>query len=257
MSKREDEAYAAWLEEIEASLPSEDAVEAFKVLAETDAGRDLYRGTLREKDYYTKLNKLNADREEVEKAQEELTEWYENEQAIKEQIIKERDALRKAAGEQPQDGPPNQQVGISPEEFAVIRAKAAKVDAIDKLLPRVLGDLGAVLQDAQKNGYDVDAREIMQASVQSGVDPYNAYLKLTGKQREERAKQALEDQQKKWYEEGRRAALSGDAPDHVQPAGPNVYDMLTAPEKEGTPSVAQQSQGRVSDAVRAFREGDF
>jgi hypothetical protein len=261
MSKREDQAFAAWAKDFKEGLETEELKEAFEMIADTDNARELYRGTLREGDYYTKLNKLNAETEELQAAQNELTEWYENEEPIREALIKERDELRKqvADGKTPTGNPPNQQTGISPEEFALIRAKAAKVDAIDKILPKVMGDLGAVLQDSMKNGYDVDAREIMQASVQQGIDPMRAYGILTQEQREKRAKDVAAEEKKQWFEEGRRAALSGDAPDHIEPSGPSIFDSLTTPDDPNVTEVAVplKSRARVSEAVRQYGEGEF
>lgn len=192
-----------------------------------------------------------------------MAEWYESEEPIREALIKERDELRKQAAEKPKDGagagdPPNQFTGVSPEEFALIRAKAQKVDAMDKLLPKVLGDLGAVLQDATEQGFKVDPREVMHVAVKEGIEPYRAYEVLTADQREARAAETEKEQQKHWFEEGRRAALSGDAPDHIPPTSPSMYDILSTPEPtDGNASVPKTSGARVNEAVAAFREGDF
>jgi hypothetical protein len=259
VSKREDQAFKAWVEEIKATLPDEDAVEAFEVFAGTDTGRDVFRGTIREDDYYRKLNKLAEEKKEFETAKEELTEWFENEEPVREALLKERDELRKklAEGKSDSGDPPNPVTGISPEEFALIRAKAAKVDAIDKILPSVLGDWGRVLMDAQRNNFDFDPNEVMQTSVQQGIDPMRAYLQITADQRKAREAQAAEEQKKKWFEEGRRAALSGDAPDHLKPSGPSIFDTLTAREPEtGITSVPQNTRARVDEAVRQYLEGE-
>lgn len=260
MSKREDQAFEAWCEEVEATLGSDEEITAFRQFSASDAGRDVFRGTLREKDYYTKLNNLNSEKEELEKAQEELTEWWEQEEPIRAALVKERDELKAKADTGDPGGPPNQVAGISPEEFAMIRAKAQKADAIDKILPKVLGDYGAVLQDAMKNGYEIDPREIMATSVSRGIDPYRAYDMLTADQRRTRANEAHKQEQEKWFEEGRRAALSGDAPDHVTAgAGPSIYDRLTAELPAGVEeaSVPLTKQARINEAVKQYRDGDY
>lgn len=269
MSKREDQAFEAWLKDIKATL-SEAEIPGFESFAASEAGREVFRGSLRETEFYTRLNKLNSEKEDFEaekdvlaQSQTELAEWYESEEPIREALIKERDELRRQAAEKPKDGdgagdPPNQFTGVSPEEFALIRAKASKVDAIDKLLPKVLGDLGAVLQDAQKNDFDVDAREVMQLSVKEGIEPYRAYDILTADQRSTREAEKVKEEQKHWFEEGRRAALSGDAPDHISPTTPSMFDVLSTPEPtDGNASVAKTSGMRVNEAVAAFRDGDF
>lgn len=259
MSKREDQDFAAWVEEIKASLGDEDAVEAFEAFAATDTGREVYRGNLREKDYYTRLNKLNSEKEELAQAQSELTEWFENEEPVREALIKERDELRKklADGKSPDGGdPPNAVSGVSQEEIALLRAKASKIDAMDKILPSVLGDLGRVILDAQRNDFNVDPAEIMQMASSKAIDPYRAYMELTAEERQKRSAQAVKEEQKKWFEEGRKAALSGDAPDHIKPSGPSVFDLLTkepAPAEHDAP-VPLKSGARVAEALRQYGE---
>lgn len=269
MSKREDQDYAAWMEEIKATLPNEDAVEAFETFAATDTGREVYRGNLREKDYYTRLNKLNSDKEdfisekeELKQAQNELTEWFENEEPVRAALIKERDELRQQlkGGKSPDGGgPPSAVSGVSQEEIALLRAKASKIDAMDKILPSVMGDFGRAIQDAARNNYDVDPAEIMQTASSKGMDPYRAYMELTAEQRKSREADAVKQEQKKWFEEGRKAALSGDAPDHIKPSGPSVFDLLTreSPPAEHDAPVPLKSGARVAAALEQFREGDF
>jgi hypothetical protein len=269
MSKREDQDYAAWVEEIKATLPDEDAVDAFQTFAATDTGREVYRGNLREKDYYTRLNKLNSDKEdfiaekeELRQAQNELTEWFENEEPIRAALIKERNELRKQqeGGKSSDAGdPPNVVSGISQEELALLRAKATKIDAMDKILPSVMGDFGRAIQDAARNNYNVDPAEIMQVASSKGIDPYRAYLELTANDRKTREEEEFKAEKKKWFDEGRKAALSGDAPDHIKPSGPSVYDLLTKepPPQEHDASVPLKSGQRVEEALRLYREGDF
>src|SRR5512133_2613833 len=98
MSRKEDEQYKKWVEAATAKLEGAE-LEAFKLFAQTEYARDVFRGSLRTEDYYTKLNELSSREKELET-------WYEEESPKNEALIAERDALRAQIEELGTGGPP-------------------------------------------------------------------------------------------------------------------------------------------------------
>jgi hypothetical protein len=227
VSKREDERFEAWKAEIRDKLP-EDQRAAFEALADSEVAREeLFRGTIRQKDYYTRLNELT--------------------------LIKERDMLRAQLEELGTDNPPEAGSPISTEELAALKAKIDEAEKLNKILPGVLSDQMAIAIDAVKNDFKVDPREVMKLSLQHGVAPYKAYEHLTASQRSERYQKAREEEKEKWKEEGRREAItSGNgSPDHISQTGPSVVDYLREDHKE------LDSQDRIAAAVARFENKDY
>ena len=183
--------------------------------------REVFRGSIGQKELYRRMN-------EVAKQRQELEEWYEQEAPKNEALIAERDELRAQLETLGSGGPPPSQasgVQLSAKDLDEIKAKIQKVEVLDRLLPAVLGSMGNVYTDMTKNGFDVDPNEVIQVSLQQGVEPWQAYLGLTADERAKRAEKAQEEERKRWFEEGRRAALTN-SPDHLQPSGPSVVDYL-------------------------------
>lgn len=255
MSKREDEAFAAWISEVAAEYPA-DQREAVASFLSNDVARErFYRGTLRTDEFYRRLNELEAAKQELETAKQEIYNWYEEEAPKQEALLAERELLKAQLAEYGSGGAPPQAglPGFSTEDLADLKAKAAKIEALDKLIPAVVADMGAVAYDALKNGYDIDPREVMRVSLQQGVEPYKAYEHLTTPQRQKRYEEQFEAEKKKWVEEGRRQAISArnGSPDHIQPSGPSVVDFLQRKDPK-----EQSQQDRVSAALQAFLEGE-
>lgn len=255
MSKREDEAFAAWMQEVVAEFPAEQREAAAKVLDAPVSRERFYRGTLRSNEFYRRLNELEAAKQELESAKQEIYSWYEEEAPKQEALLEEREMLKAqlaelgAGGAPPQAGLP----GFTTEDLAALKAKADKIEQLDKIIPSVLADMGAVTYDAIKNGFDIDPREVMRVSLQHGVEPYKAYEHLTTAQRQKRYEEQFEAERKKWVEEGRRQAITAKngSPDHIQPSGPTVIDHLTRKDP-----VESTQQSRVSAALQAFLEGE-
>ncbi len=267
MSKKEDEAYAAWVEDLAEKVEPTEA-EAFKVWAKTPAAREVFRGTIGQAELYRRFNELDREKKDLESAQQELQTWYEEEQPKNAALIEEREALKKQLAELGSGGPPPAATTpaplIAPEELAELRARANKVEVLDKLIPAVLGDMSRVVKDSIKNDFDVDPGEVIQYSLKNSVEPWRAYLELTSDERQKRGEKAQEEERKKWIEEGRRQALSTHSPDHLQPSGPSVVDYLkglnqAANAQGATPNVAPNKDSRVSAALKEFYDegGNF
>jgi hypothetical protein len=250
MSKREDEAYAAWLEELIAEYPDELRDKAKEALSSPVARERLYRGTIRQDDYYRRLNEIEDAKKELESARDELYAWYEEESPKQEVLITERDLLKKQLADRAGDPPAAAGVpGFSIEDLAVLKAKAEKIEVLDKIIPAVLADSMAIAKDAVKNNFEYDPHEVMRLSLQHGVEPYKAYEHLTSDQRRKRYEKEQEDEKKKWVEEGRRQALTArnGSPDQLPISGPSIFNTLA---KKDAPESTQRS--RVDAALAAM-----
>lgn len=262
MSRREDEKFEAWVEEVCEGLDAQKA-EAFRLFAESDAGRDMYRGTIRQNDYYTRLNEFNeekkdfeSERERLEARAEELEQWYETESPKNAALLKERDLLKKQLEELGSSNPPSATSGISSEELATLKAQVEKAQQLDRMLPGVLADTLRVAIEAQKEGYEVDPAEVFRVSLQQGVRPYKAYEHLTHEARAKKYEAQREEERKKWVEEGRRAALSesNGSPDHFGSTQPSVVDFL---QRKGSDEEEISHADRVRKAVAALENNQF
>jgi hypothetical protein len=250
MSRKEDAAFKEWVEELSAKVEPDEA-EAFQKWAGTEAAREVFRGTIGQAELYRRMNELAKTRQELE-------EWYESEKPKNEALLAEKEELLKQLEELGTSSPPPAAATpgpiLSKEELADLRNKAAKAETLDRLIPAVLGDMSMVLKDSIKNDFDVDPREVIKLSLQRGVEPFRAYLELTQEERQKRAEAEHEAERKKWFEDGRRSAMTN-SPDHLQPSGPSVVDFLKELDKKG--AAAPSSGDRVSAALKEFTEGNF
>lgn len=255
MSRREDEAFAAWLQEVVNEFPEEQRDTAKQLLDAPVARERFYRGTLRSDEFYRRLNELEAAKQELEAAKQDIYTWYEEEAPKQEALLQERDLLKAQLAElgagdaPPQAGLP----GFTTEDLAALRAKAEKIEALDKVIPAVIADMAAITYDAHKNNFDIDPREVMRVSLQQGVEPWKAYELQTQQQRQKRYEEQFEEEKRKWIEEGRRQAITSrnGSPDHIQPSGPSVVDFL---QRKDAPEITQSD--RVNAAMQAFLAGE-
>lgn len=258
MSKREDEKFAAWVDEMAASLPDAKRAAWRELASDADevVREKFYRGTLRTEDYYTKLNEVTEDKRKAEQLQKELYAWYEEQAPKNEALIAERDLLREQLNELGNEIPGAAGLpGISSEDFAELRTKAAKVDQLDRMLPEVLADIAAYVKDSVKNGYEVNDREVMRLSLQQGVSPYKAYEQMTAGERAKKYEAERDAEKKKWIEEGRRQAISSStgSPDHIRASGPSVVDYLRENKSGGDSS----QHDRVKAALLELETGTY
>lgn len=252
MSRKEDEAFAGWKQDLKAKLASDEEREAFEKWADTPQGREVYRGTIGQAELYRRMNELHQRKQELE-------EWYEAERPKNDELLKEREALLAQLEELGSGGPPPassapEGLPISKKELEEIKSMAAKAETLDRLLPAVLGDVTLVMKDAIKNNFDIDPREVIKLSLQRGVEPYRAYLELTGEERQKRYEAERKKELEDAFEKGRRAAMTN-SPDHLQPSGPSVVDYLRDLNKEATK--APDKDDRVAAALKEFSEGTF
>jgi hypothetical protein len=259
VSKREDEKYEKWVEELSKQV-DEDEKEDFEKWSKTNFAKESYRGYLREQEFYRKLNELTEKTQKLEETKTELQEWFDAEKPKNAALIRERDELKSQLEELGVDGPPPAAaptgLSLSAEKLAELEAKAAKVDVLDRLIPAALGEMSLVLKDSIKNNFDIDPREVIKLSLEKSIEPYRAYEILTADERQKRHEAEREAEKKKWFEEGRRSAQATPSPDHLQPSGPSVLDYLAETNKDASKSVGDRTS-RIASALKELSEGDF
>ena len=262
MSKREDEAFQGWIDEIAKQVEDDEKAD-FEAWSKTKTAKESFRGYLRESEFHRRLNDLQAKASELEDTKTQLKDWFEEEKPKNEALIKERDELKQQLTELGVEGPPPAPTtpgvpGLTADELVELRAKAAKVDVLDRLIPAALGNMGKVLKDSIKNNFDIDPDEVINLSLQKGIDPWRAYEILTADERRTRYEADREAEKKKWFEEGRRAAQATPSPDHLQPSVPSVVDFIQAQNadpKQGAQFADRAS--RISAAIKELNEGNF
>lgn len=260
MSRKEDEAFKKWGEDMmdEVEAGETDALKAWLALP---VAREVFRGTIGQNELYRRMNKVAEEQKEVDAMRAELEEWYEVEAPKNAQLIAERDQLRQQLADYGSGGPPPAEgsgLRISAEDLDAIKAKAQKAETLDKLLPSVLSDMGRIVQDAIKNNFDVDTGEVLKVSISQGVAPWQAYLGLTSEERQKREEASREDERKKWFEEGRRAAMTN-SPDHFTPSGPSMVDFIQDLNKGAAAGGKDplDRTARISAALKELNEGNF
>lgn len=257
--KSSEEQYQAWAKEVEASLDDEQK-QHFQAIVNSDAGKQVFGGHLREKDYYTKLNEYTNQVREFENTRTQMYQWYEQEAPKVERTLKEKQDLERKL--QDYERQLAEQGFIDAPLGGTVRADAVKredLDAVrqenerrlkmfDQALPQLLGDIGDVMYRSLSEGYKVNPKEVIKYALDNRVDPNRAFDELTADERMARSQKSREDEIKKAREEGRREAMSKfPTPDVHRPSGPSVVDTL-----QDVNYKPQSQRERVNDAVKEF-----
>lgn len=281
MSKREDAEFEAWKKETRGKLdPS--LQDKFDALTSHESSKELFRGYLRENEFYTRLNEQNAEKQKIAKEREslaaevaqfqrqrtEIASWWQAEKPKNEKLVAEKKQLEqkvKALEAKLNDLDPDstdaprgrgkdsemtddQRAEID-EVKKSLAAANARLEAIDSNIPQFVGKLGRVIKNSLKEGFDIDPDKVVELSLNNGADPEVAYYQLTYEEREKRAKADFEKKLKEAEEKGRREALSTrPSQDFLRPAGPTVVDRIR--EKSSGP---MDRRALVDAAVEEFR----
>jgi myosin heavy subunit len=273
LSKREDEDYTKWLDEVKKAHP--DVADKLDALAETEAGRELFRGNAkREPEFYRRLNDINEkeklfnqEKEKFEALVEKHNSWYEGVVPAVDGLkarAAEADALQarleaiqkqlKDTGVTVADIPnvPSRSTGedITAKQLSDLQQR---VKLMDEALPQILGKFLSVQHRAQKEGFDVDPQEVLATVYKDRVDPNVAYERMTQEAREKRANEKYAADLKAAREEGAREALSKlSGPDRLSPNSPSIVEALRADPKDQ--SAIFERRDRVDAAVKDFME---
>lgn len=262
MSIKEDNEYQKWLAEVKESFP-EEVRGAIDQLAGVEATKDLlYRGTLRQKDYYTKLNKLADEKRAVESKAAQLENWYNNEALPQysemeegfKKALKERDQLLAKVKELGLEGevevPTKSEIRESKNNASELDALRQRVVAIDNALPAILSEMTRVTHSVISEKWDVDPADVLRHSMEKNIKPTQALEEMVSEQKKAREEEKMEALKKEWMDKGRKDALAktSGSPDRFRPSGPTVVDNLRKATSASDPV------GRVDAAVAQFLE---
>ena len=256
MSKKEDEAYAKWAEEVAGQLP-DDKREAWKALTDADQLREVYRGSLREADYYTRLNRFNEEKKtheetlsqkakELESTKERINTWYQTESKKNQELLDAKERLeaqlqqvRKGSGDYMDDFDDSSRVPpMNTKELDELKARFKALDErqlrLDTQLPNFLSEYGDILVEAQSEGYAIKPSKLVQDVLQKGVGLRAAYEEQTKEARLKRAEEDLDKKievaRKEAYEKAKTEMTNKlSSPDGLKPAGPSVLGQIASP----------------------------
>ncbi len=258
MSKKEDTAYQEWIDEIRTKLPAELHTN-LDALIGTDVGKEIFRGGLREADYYKRLNEHNTAKAKFDKDVKEQADWFAVEQPKNVALIAEVNKLRKdllthkaeliAAG---LEVPPevtkavDQSQGASVQNNSDLEQIKRQLQFLDKALPQVIGKAMALTARLTRENYSVDPNAVFQHAAENGVDLDAAFETLTATERNKRSEVKREEEIKAAKEEGAREALAKlSGPDRaMRPAGPSVFDTMNATKDTANAPVSDKNVRR-------------
>lgn len=248
MSRKEDAAYAEWLMDIKTKNP--DVSDTIDALADTDAGREIFRGGLREADYYRRLNEVRDAKTELDKESQEQVTWWQEAKPEYEKAISERDAaLAKLEAAGPGGGGGgNGQAPSNPKELEDLKGR---VMAMDQAYPQVMLGMFEAQQAALREGLEYKPEEVLQRAFKQQQKPIDAFNEIVAPQRREKAKGMLEVELGKARDEGYKQALSKlSGPDRILTnRQPSIVDVLN-----DKATVITDAQERRDASVKEYLE---
>lgn len=272
MSKKSEATYEAWIKELEASEKfNAEQKAALKVLTEGEAGKELFGGHLREKDYYTKLNEHQTKKDELErekaafaadlakqstwfqKAKPEYDRATQEAEALKAKLASLEKTFRDAGLEPPAGGTVTSKTANDDVTLRELNELRQHVQFMDKMVPQLAATVGNITRRSLKDGFEVDVNDVLKLAAEKQIDPATAYERLTQADRDKQNEAAREKEKAQWIEEGRKQALSKlSGPDRIRPAAPSLVDALRG--ASGGPEIISDPRARVDAAVKAFAE---
>ncbi len=275
MSKREDGEYQKWLDDLKRDNP--DLAANLDALAATEAGKELFRGNAkREPEFYRRLNEYNekekelqAEKAKFEEIVKQQNEWYESAKPTVD-VLKSRAAeadilqakleavqkkLNDLGVQMPVDESTKAPAPRSAGEDILLKQLEEiqqRQRMMDQAFPQVMGEFLSVVHRAQKEGYDVDPREVLAAVYKDKVTPSQAYENMTRDERDKRAQEKYATDLKNAKEEGAREALSKlNGPDRLSLNAPSIVEALRGGDAQ---SAIFDTQKRRDAAVQDWLE---
>lgn len=269
MSKKEDDAYAAWVEELKGGL--KDKPEALKALTllttdESAGARELFRGSVGGKEISRRMNELSDAKKALEEKSQEVEtkvnrwgSWYQEAQTAHNNVLSENAALKKELEKARTALPDDEENKVSQIRQDVYTK--AEVEELQKtLLEQVRRvDNGAVHYTnkmlsiairASKDRVDFDPDKIMKRAVEENCDPMRAYELETAEVLAERQTQEAEKREKEAYERGKRESASTTTPDsgfRTLGAGPTPSESILSGSVK-----ALSANDRLAAALKTF-----
>lgn len=242
--KEKDPGFAEFIAEIRgetAKIEDAETKAAWeKVLGDEERARQIFRGGLREKDYYRRLNDVNAEKEKLTADRVKWEAWHAKANADYTKALAERDA---AVAELESQASAFEKAGLD-DDAARLRAKKDILPAESALaeMRRELDELKAgraqletglnnvtagapaltaafvkKARQLSKEGFEFDEEEVLR-QVYKGTDPNLAFEDAVREQREKRAAEDLEKRLAEARKAGREEALTAKAaPDAFAP----------------------------------------
>ena len=255
MSRKEDAAYAEWMDEIKSKHP--DVADTLEALAETDAGREIFRGGLREADYYRKLNDIRDARAELDEEANKQETWWEQAKPEYARALAERDeavqkleaaAMTREPGGGGGNGAPAPANPSNPKELEELRQR---IGAMDQAYPQVMLGMFEAQQAALREGLEYKPDEVLRMAFDKRMKPLDAFNEIVADQRTAKAKGMLESELNKAREEGYKQALSKlSGPDQIlKRQGTSIVEALN-----GDAEVLTDQNKRRDAAVQDFLE---
>lgn len=242
--RKEDYLFEDWYnDQLELIQDPEDRA-AFERFAKTPAGRETFKGYLREEHFHQKLNEVDklkqetlADKAAIDFRAAEIDEWYAQNAPLNKKLIEEKSELVKrleaaeaelasvglvAEGQSRRGGSVSEDLERKIERLEKEReALETKVAQIDGQLPEVLGTFLDVAWKGMKEGYEVSPKQVLEHSIKKRIDPYAAFNELTEPERERREQERWTKELEKAREEGRREERKS---------------LMTSPDRIGRPA---------------------
>jgi len=258
VSKKEDTAYQEWFNEIRSKLPAE-LQPNLDALVGTDAGKEIFRGGLREADYYRRLNEQAEAKAQFDAEVREQSTWFETEKPKNQRLVNEVNQLRKdllthkaeliAAGlEVPKEVKEavDQSQGASMQDKNELEQIKKQMQFLDKALPQMLIKSMNMANRLIKENYTVTPEAVFQHAAEKGVDLDAAFEYLTADERASRADKKLAEKLKEAEERGAREALAKlSGPDRsMRPAGPSVFDAIVAKDGDTAKPLSDRNERR-------------
>lgn len=280
MAKPKDPGFAEWLAEIKGDVGKVEDPEVKaaweKVLgAESDELRKVFRGGMREADYYRRLNELN---EEKQGFQTKKQEWdaYEGEFRTKyDQMKAERDAARaevkkkeaalRAEGldeeadelrREARKAEENLDLAAMKKELEELKqARASQEQALQQVSAGAPAFTAAFTKRARQyaqDGFKFDEEEVLGRIIREQLPLDVAFEDAVRDQRKERTEKDMQERLKAAEEKGRREALTaGTAPDSIRPSLGGLFasqgkseDKLASARAEAARLALDFQQGR-------------
>lgn len=242
--KEKDPGFAEFIAEVRSDVGKIEDAETKaaweRVLGDEERARQIFRGGLREKDYYRRLNDINTEKESLAADRAKWEQWHAKANADYTKAVAERDA---AVAELESQAVAFEKAGLD-DDAARLRAKKDTLPAEAALaeMRRELDELkagraqletglnnvtagapaltAAFVKKARqlaKEGFEFDEEEVLK-QIYKGTDPNLAFEDAVREQREKRAADDLEKKLAEARKAGREEALTATAaPDAFAP----------------------------------------
>ena len=256
MAIKDKETYEAWKQEILGKV-TDDQRQALGSVLGSPVGEEFFGGYLREKDYYTRLNRLAEEKAEKAEELNRMHQWY---QQAKPQYDEMAARAAQAEKQKADLEEKFRSIGLSEGEASQrasqkydqeIEQLKRQLQFVDQAAPALTTKMAKMAFKAFKEGYDFDPDAILATAQRHGVPLEQAFDLTTEQVRREREAKRQQEALDAAREAGRKEALTNmGTPDAPRPRGKYSSPLFSHLDtKPGNPSMALRDE-----AVKAFYE---